>query len=224
MATAKLVAHYSSSLEPSGPSAIAVDSTDDSLWAIDTYNMYHWAMNTTLLSDFEWALVAHQVAIDSQHRRLVLAAWDDGYDRLEWRGLADGALVQQFQFQTPMLPALWPSPRTMPSLSLSKLTMACGTSSALATTTAAPWQRSLCGNSSTAKHHWRLSDIDSSRTQWCFTDTVTCLKPARVVRTFNRRYPARSENDRVSGNKTNFCGHGMHVVKLGMLTPHRENS
>ena len=104
--TGKFVANFSNS-ESLGPTTIAVDATDDSLWATDQYNIYHWSTNTTLLATIEVDLVTFQLAVDSQHRRLVVPAWwVERADRLEWLSMADGQVVQQFLF--PSRPAAGP--------------------------------------------------------------------------------------------------------------------
>ena len=98
VATGNLVANFSSS-DQLGPNAIAVDSADDSLWAITTSGLHHWAINTTLLDAFDVSLVAVQLAVDSQRRQLVVSVSNlDMGDQLDWLSMTDGALVQQFQY------------------------------------------------------------------------------------------------------------------------------
>ena len=95
--TGKFVSNFSSFVH-NGPTAIAVDSADNSLWAVTFGLIYHWAMNNTLLSTFQWPTFTGQLVVDSQHRRLVTSVNAlDGYTRLEWHSMADGSLVQQFQ-------------------------------------------------------------------------------------------------------------------------------
>ena len=100
VATGKLVANFTSPNNLT-PTAIAVDPIDDSLWVMDYYHLYHWAMNTTLLAAFGCVLCPTQLAVDSQHRRLVVPVWGgDGIDQLDWFDMEDGALIQQFRYPT----------------------------------------------------------------------------------------------------------------------------
>ena len=98
VATSKLVANIS--VPDDGLDAIAVDISDDSLWGIGAHYIYHWARNTTLLGYLNVSMFAREMAVDSQHRRLVISVVDDGGfdERLCWYDMVSGKRVQNFTY------------------------------------------------------------------------------------------------------------------------------
>ena len=101
VATGKFVVNFTDPNAASAPTAVAVDISDDSLWVLDGTSWYHYAPhhNATLVASYFVNVVGFNVAIDSQHRRVVLPIDNDQHqDRLEWYNMADASLVQQFQY------------------------------------------------------------------------------------------------------------------------------
>ena len=105
VATSRFVANFT--VDPhanSSPNAIALDISDDSLWVLDGTSWYHFAPhnNATIVASYMVNLESFNLAVDSQHRRLVLSVdSDQNQDRLEWYNMADASLVQQFQYPAP---------------------------------------------------------------------------------------------------------------------------
>ena len=79
-----------------GLNDVAVDWNDDSVWAVSTSSLFHWAANGSALSQWRYnsSFDLRSLAVDAPHRRIVVAANGDRstslLTQIWWLDMSDG--------------------------------------------------------------------------------------------------------------------------------------